>query len=185
MVSFSTVLTRLLLVAFRYRCTRRFHFFGAISTTYLIRSNGCYVNFAIARESRKPWPLVFFEVALNFRSGTNESLNPRLWIARGIMGRRENCDLRGFDQLRVGFVHTAIRRHQKPTLLIAELNDRWIFYALRCMLRFVITELICETHYTCVPSLLETFAVRFTESILKKQNARFVVFFDQSGLMPV
>ena len=143
------------------------------------------MHIAIASERRKPRTLMLLKVAFNFSLCADQSLDPRLYVSCTIMRRSENCDLRRLNQLCVRFVHTAIRCHQKPTLAVAELDDLRIFHALRRMFRVVITKMIRETLHTHVASILETFTVRLAESIFKKQNARFVVFFDQSGLMPV
>jgi len=101
------------------------------------------------------------------------------------MRRCEDCDQRCLDQLRVRLVHTAIGSDQKPALTVAQLDNLRVFYSLCRVFRFIITKMICETLYTRIASILETFAIRLTESSFKKENARFVVFFDQSGLMLV
>lgn len=168
LVSWFTILACFCGAIVHYRCSRCFHFFGSIPAARFINSYGFYMDFALARESRKPWPLVLFEVAFDFCSGTNQSRDPRLWISRAIVGGRENCDLRGFNQFSVRLVHTAIGRHQKPTLLVAEFDDFWIFHSLCYMLRFVITEMICETLHARITSIPETFTIRLTEGIFKK-----------------
>ena len=84
----------------------------------------------------------------------------------------------------MSFVHTAVRRNQKPTLSVAQLDYRRVFDALFNIAAVPRTRKVRAKQFNCEARLLETLSIR-AENMLKKQDARFSVFFYQSGLMPV
>jgi len=82
----------------------------------------------------------------------------------------------------VGLVHTAVHRYQKPTLLIAQLDDPWVFYAPLDIATIALSRKVRSKDFDSKARQFETFSIR-TENVLKKQDARFSVFSYQSGLM--
>jgi hypothetical protein len=93
----------------------------------------------------------------------------------------QNRDFCLLDEFTVGFLHIAIHCHENPIVLGAKLYYPGVFYALLYASGLAIWEMCAEPLNLDIASRSQPFSMGFGEYILKKQDARLSVFFDQGG----